>query len=80
LTPSLAKDYRNPHLSRIWYEAEQVLRNADRVICSRQIQWSSLGFNGWLDDCERRGVSPPGAVKQAIGALSEAGVDRIMAP
>jgi NAD-dependent SIR2 family protein deacetylase len=32
ITPSALKDYRNPHVSRIWYEAEQELRNADRVV------------------------------------------------
>jgi hypothetical protein len=111
ITPSHLKDYRNPHISRIWYEAEQSLRNADRAIFvgyslpwddveviyllkqslehlpperitvvefsktavpieqheagrrylslfSRRIHWCPLGFQGWLDDCQRRGISP----------------------
>jgi hypothetical protein len=26
------KDYRNPHLGQVWYEAQRVLRQAERVI------------------------------------------------
>jgi hypothetical protein len=32
ITPTQRKDYRNPHLSRIWYEAERALQRANRVI------------------------------------------------
>lgn len=32
ISPTYFKDYRNPHISRIWYEADQVLRKAGRVI------------------------------------------------
>jgi hypothetical protein len=32
ITPAYRKDYRNPHLARIWYEAQRKLRDADRVI------------------------------------------------
>lgn len=32
ITPTHLKDYRNPHISRVWYEAERVLRGADRAI------------------------------------------------
>jgi len=32
VAPSHLKDYRNPHLSQVWYEAQRVLRQADRVI------------------------------------------------
>ena len=32
ITPTHAKDYRNPHISRVWYEADRMLREADRVI------------------------------------------------
>lgn len=32
VTPTYLKDYRNPHISRTWYEAERTLRRADRVI------------------------------------------------
>jgi hypothetical protein len=32
VAPSHLKDYRNPHLAQVWYEAERVLREANRVI------------------------------------------------
>ncbi|MGA8584080.1 MAG: hypothetical protein WB715_09640 [Roseiarcus sp.] len=32
IAPSHLKDYRNPHLAQVWYEAERVLREADRVV------------------------------------------------
>ncbi len=32
ISPTYFKDYRNPHISRIWYEADQMLRTAERVI------------------------------------------------
>lgn len=32
ITPTYRKDYRNPHISRIWYEAERALREARNVI------------------------------------------------
>ncbi|HKR95885.1 MAG TPA: hypothetical protein VJW55_11005, partial [Candidatus Angelobacter sp.] len=32
VAPTHLKDYRNPHLTQIWYRAEQVLRKADRVV------------------------------------------------
>lgn len=32
ISPTYFKDYRNPHISRIWYEADQALRHADKVI------------------------------------------------
>jgi hypothetical protein len=32
VAPSHMKDYRNPHLSQVWYEAQRVLRQADRAI------------------------------------------------
>jgi NAD-dependent SIR2 family protein deacetylase len=32
ITPTHLKDYRNPHISDVWYEAERMLRRADRVI------------------------------------------------
>lgn len=31
ITPTHMKDYRNPHIARIWYVAAQALRQADRV-------------------------------------------------
>ena len=32
VAPSHLKDYRNPHLSQVWYEAQSILRKADRAI------------------------------------------------
>ena len=32
ITPTHLKDYRNPHISRIWYSAARALREAKRVI------------------------------------------------
>jgi hypothetical protein len=32
ITPTYRKDYRNPHVARIWYEAERALQRANRVI------------------------------------------------
>jgi hypothetical protein len=32
VAPSHLKDYRNPHLAQVWYEAQRVLRQASRVI------------------------------------------------
>jgi hypothetical protein len=32
ITPTALKDYRNPHVSRIWYEAHRQLRQAERVM------------------------------------------------
>lgn len=32
ITPTQLKDYRNPHVTKVWTLAEQTLRNAERVI------------------------------------------------
>jgi hypothetical protein len=32
IAPTHLKDYRNPHLAQVWYEAERALREATRVI------------------------------------------------
>jgi hypothetical protein len=32
ITPTFLKDYRNPHISKVWYEAERALREAAHVI------------------------------------------------
>jgi hypothetical protein len=31
ITPTRAKDYRNPHIQTVWYEAERALRRAEHV-------------------------------------------------
>lgn len=32
ISPSVQKDYRNPHIAEIWYEAEKCLRSATRAV------------------------------------------------
>ena len=32
IAPTHLKDYRNPHLAQVWYEAERVLREANRAV------------------------------------------------
>jgi len=32
VAPTYFKNYRNPHLSQVWYQAEQLLRSAKRAI------------------------------------------------
>ena len=32
IAPTHLKDYRNPHLAQVWYEAERVLRESNRVV------------------------------------------------
>jgi hypothetical protein len=31
ITPTQAKDYRNPHIQQIWYHAERTMRQADHA-------------------------------------------------
>jgi hypothetical protein len=54
ITPTQKKDYRNPHIARIWYEAERLLREASRVVF--------VGYSMPEDDVEvvyllKRGLS-----------------------
>jgi hypothetical protein len=58
ITPSFVKDYRNPHIQRVWYEAEQLLRESTHCYI--------IGYSLPNDDLEvihllRRGVEslPP---------------------
>jgi len=44
ITPTHRKDYRNPHIAQVWYDAERVLRAADRVIL--------VGYSLPTDDVE----------------------------
>jgi hypothetical protein len=32
ITPTFRKDYRNPHITRVWYKAEEALRGAEHAI------------------------------------------------
>lgn len=57
ITPTHKKDYRNPHIARIWHQAERMLRDADHVIF--------VGYSLPEDDVEviyllKRGVIKPG--------------------
>jgi hypothetical protein len=61
VAPSHLKDYRNPHLSQVWYEAQRVLRQADRAIF--------IGYSLPDDDVEvvyllKRGLAHLGDPKQ----------------
>jgi hypothetical protein len=54
ITPTAQKDYRNPHIARIWYTADRALRRADRV--------AFVGYSLPPDDVEvaylfKRGLS-----------------------
>jgi SIR2-like domain len=56
ITPTHRKDYRNPHLARIWYEAERALQRANRVFF--------VGYSLPDDDVEviyllKRGLGTP---------------------
>ncbi len=56
ITPSHRKDYRNPHIARIWYEAERTLQRANRVFF--------VGYSLPDDDVEviyllKRGLGTP---------------------
>jgi hypothetical protein len=32
IAPTHLKNYRNPHIAQVWYETEQVLRKAERIV------------------------------------------------
>lgn len=32
ITPTSLKDYRNPHIASLWYQAERALRQCDRIV------------------------------------------------
>ncbi|MBL9000957.1 MAG: hypothetical protein JNK25_07460 [Phycisphaerae bacterium] len=32
ITPTTMKDYRNPHISRVWYQAQRALRDCNRLV------------------------------------------------
>lgn len=44
ITPTQKKDYRNPHIARIWYQAEDLLRSATEVVF--------IGYSMPADDVE----------------------------
>jgi hypothetical protein len=56
ITPTHRKDYRNPHIARIWHRAERTLREADHVVF--------VGYSLPDDDIEviyllKRGIIKP---------------------
>jgi hypothetical protein len=59
ITPTYRKDYRNPHVARIWYEAERALQRANRVIF--------VGYSLPDDDVEVIYL-----LKRGLGALNPA--------
>lgn len=61
ITPTALKDYRNPHVSRIWYEAHRHLREAERVII--------VGYSLPSDD-----VHVIYLLKRALGHLEPAAI------
>ena len=44
ITPTYVKDYENPHVERVWAEAEQAMKNADRAVI--------IGYSLPTDDVE----------------------------
>lgn len=44
ITPTQRKDYRNPHISQVWYKAEELLRSATSVVF--------VGYSMPADDVE----------------------------
>lgn len=65
VTPTHLKDYRNPHIARVWYEAQRALVHADRAII--------LGYSLPPDDVDvisllKRGLSHlPGRAITVVG-------------
>jgi hypothetical protein len=54
ITPTQKKDYRSPHVARVWYEAERLLRQANQGVF--------IGYSMPEDDVEvvyllKRGLS-----------------------
>lgn len=63
IAPTHMKDYRNPHVTRVWYEAERVLRAARRVVF--------VGYSLPEDDVEvvyllKRSLARPGVTVTVI--------------
>jgi len=43
VTPTSLKDYRNPHIASLWYQAERALRECDRaVFVGHRLPWDDL--------------------------------------
>jgi hypothetical protein len=67
ITPTFRKDYRNPHIAQVWYDAERALRNADRVFL--------VGYSLPSDDVEvvyllKRGLHHLVSTPKAITVVS----------
>jgi len=70
ITPSFVKDYRNPHVQRVWYEAEWMLRESTSAYI--------IGYSLPNDDLEvihllRRGLShlPPDKITVVLGGKDD---------
>lgn len=61
VAPTHLKNYRNPHLAQVWYEAERVLREASRVVF--------IGYSLPEDDVEVIYL-----LKRSIGHLSPSAI------
>ena len=64
ISPTHLKDYRNPHIASVWYEADRALRQAERVVF--------VGYSLPPDD-----VDVIYLLKRTLSALS---VERVNAP
>lgn len=65
ITPTHRKDYRNPHVARIWYEAERALQRASRVFF--------VGYSLPDDDVEVIYL-----LKRGLGAMNPSPLDPSM--
>jgi hypothetical protein len=77
ITPTYRKDYRNPHIARVWYDAERYLRDADRVFL--------IGYSLPSDDVEviyllKRGLQHLVGSHGTITVVSHAAKDGKMGP
>jgi hypothetical protein len=64
ITPTQIKDYRNPHVTKVWTLAEQALRNAERAII--------VGYSLPADDLEVIYL-----LKRGLGQLAQRAPEKI---
>jgi hypothetical protein len=73
ITPTYKKDYRNPHIAQVWYQAERVLREAARVFI--------IGYSLPDDDVEviyllKRGLSHLSTTPSNITVVQKIDIDQ----